>query len=90
MDNVETAIIASSLETIDRIGLTQQRFQVKEIQDVRSTKVNAVMIRAKDLLLDMVNTGDAATKTVIEGQKRANRWHSKELPRPNMWVKCGI
>ena len=30
MDNVETAIIASSLETIDRIGLAQQRFRLKK------------------------------------------------------------
>ncbi len=66
MDNVETAIIASSLETIDRIGPCQAKITVSEIQDVRSTKVNAVIDRAKDLLLDMVNSGDAATKTVIE------------------------
>ena len=66
MDNVETAIIASSLETIDRIGPCAAKITVKEIQDVRSTKVNAVIDRAKDLLLVMVNSGDAATKTVIE------------------------
>tara|TARA_B100001094_G_C18185656_1_gene803619 strand:- start:781 stop:2007 length:1227 start_codon:yes stop_codon:yes gene_type:complete len=66
MDNVETAIIASSLETIDRIGPCAAKISVKEIQDVRSTKVNAVIDRAKDLLLVMVNSGDAATKTVIE------------------------
>ena len=30
MDNVETAIIASSLETIDRIGPAQQRFRLKK------------------------------------------------------------
>ena len=66
MDNVETAIIASSLETIDRIGPCAAKIVVTEIQDVRSTKVNAVIDRAKDLLLVMVNSGDAATKTVIE------------------------
>lgn len=66
MDNVETAIIASSLETIDRIGPCAAKITVSEIQDVRSTKVNAVIDRAKDLLLVMVNSGDAATKTVIE------------------------
>ena len=66
MDNVETAIIASSLETIDRIGPCAAKIVVTEIQDVRSTKVNAVIDRAKDLLLEMVNSGDAATKTVIE------------------------
>ena len=51
MDNVETAIIASSLETIDRIGPCAAKISVTEIQDVRSTKVNAVIDRAKDLLL---------------------------------------
>ena len=66
MDNVETAIIASSLETIDRVGPCAAKITVVEIQDVRSTKVNAVIDRAKDLLLTMVNSGDAATKTVIE------------------------
>ena len=35
MDNVETAIIASSLETIDRIGPCAAKIVVKEIQDVR-------------------------------------------------------
>ena len=51
MDNVETAIIASSLETIDRIGPCAAKIKVTEIQDVRSTKVNAVIDRAKDCLL---------------------------------------
>ena len=36
MDNVETAIIASSLETIDRIGPCAAKITVKEIQDVRN------------------------------------------------------
>jgi len=66
MDNVETAIIGSALETIDRIGPCQSKIQVVEIQDVRQTKRNSVVERAKDLLLDMVNTGQAASKTVIE------------------------
>jgi len=66
MDNVETAIIASSLETIDRVGPCQAKITVSEIQDVRSTKRNIVIDRAKSLLLEMVNTGDAASKTVIE------------------------
>ena len=66
MDNVETAIIASSLETIDRVGPCQAKITVSEIQDVRSTKRTIVIDRAKSLLLEMVNSGDAASKTVIE------------------------
>ena len=66
MDNVETAIIASSLETIDRIGPCQSKIVVAEIQDIRSTKRTVVVDRAKELLLTLVNSGEAASKTVIE------------------------
>ena len=66
MDNVETAIIASALETIDRIGPCQAKITVLEIQDVRATKRTAVVDRAKELLLNLVNSGEAASKTVIE------------------------
>jgi DNA primase len=66
MDNVETAIIASSLETIDRIGPCDAVITVVEISDVRATKRNSVVERAKELLLHLVNSGEAATKTVVE------------------------
>lgn len=66
MDNVETAIIASALETIDRIGPCAAVIKVIDIQDVRATKRTAVVDRAKELLLRLVNSGEAASKTVIE------------------------
>ncbi len=66
MDNVETAIIASALETIDRIGPCAAVIKVIDIQDVRATKRTAVVDRAKELLLSLVNSGEAASKTVIE------------------------
>ena len=66
LDNVETAIIASSLETIDRIGPCNAKISVVEIQDIRATKRTAVVDRAKELLLNLVNSGEAASKTIIE------------------------
>ena len=66
MDNVETAIIASALETIDRIGPCAAVIKVIDIQDVRATKRTTVVDRAKELLLSLVNSGEAASKTVIE------------------------
>ena len=66
MDNVETAIIGSALETIDRIGPCQAKISVVEISDVRATKRTAVVDRAKELLLALVNSGEAASKTVVE------------------------
>jgi len=66
LDNVETAIIASSLETIDRIGPCTAKISVMEIQDIRATKRTIVVDRAKQLLLDLVNSSESASKTVIE------------------------
>ena len=66
LDNVETAIIASALETIDRIGPCNAIIKVLEIQDIRATKRTAVVDRAKELLLNLVNSGEAASKTIIE------------------------
>ena len=66
LDNVETAIIASALETIDRIGPCSAKIKVTEILDIRATKRTAVVDRAKELLLSLVNSGEAASKTVIE------------------------
>jgi DNA primase len=66
LDNVETAIIASALETIDRIGPCSAKISVVAIQDIRATKRTAVVDRAKELLLSLVNSGEAASKTVIE------------------------
>jgi DNA primase len=40
--------------------------KVIDIQDVRATKRTAVVDRAKELLLRLVNSGEAASKTVIE------------------------
>ena len=66
MDNVETAIIASSLETIDRIGPCNAIIRVTDIHDIRAVKRTNVVDRAKELLLKMVSSGSATSKTVIE------------------------
>ena len=66
MDNVETAIIASSLETIDRIGPCNAIIKVTSIHDIRAVKRTTVVDRAKQLLLEMVSSGSATSKTVIE------------------------
>ena len=45
LDNVETAIIGSALETIDRIGPCNAIIKVLEIRDIRATKRTAVVER---------------------------------------------
>ena len=55
LDKVETAILAASLETIDRVGPCNARIDVTTIEDVRKSKRNYVVDRAKIILTTMVD-----------------------------------
>ncbi|MBU4242215.1 MAG: DNA primase [Nanoarchaeota archaeon] len=50
LDKEETVIIAAALETMQRIGPCNARVRVEKIEDVRITKRNYVIERAKELL----------------------------------------
>lgn len=50
LDKAETAIIAAAIETIDKIGPTDAKVTVKQIEDVRGSKRDYIMERAKKLL----------------------------------------
>ncbi len=66
MDNVETAIIAAAISTIERIGPCNSKIVIQEIQDVRATKRTQVVELAKDLLLRLVSTSSSTSKSVID------------------------
>ena len=55
LDQVETVLIASSLETIDRVGPCKANIRVLGIEDVRVIKREKVVERAKELLNDMIS-----------------------------------
>jgi len=52
LDRVETAILAASLETIERVGPCRASVTVTELEDVRSAKRREVVERATELLAD--------------------------------------
>ncbi len=54
MGKSETAIIAASLETIERVGPCDAKIKVTNIEDVRVAKRNFILDRAKDLLKGLV------------------------------------
>ena len=54
LDQVETVLIASSLETIDRVGPCKASIRVLGIEDVRVIKREKVVERAKELLNDLI------------------------------------
>lgn len=53
LDSTETALLAASLETIERVGPTGADIRVKEIDDRRNTKRDYIVKRAKQLLSEM-------------------------------------
>ena len=56
LDASETALIAASLETIDKIGPADAKVVIKLIEDVRSQKRNFVIKRAKTLLSKLIES----------------------------------
>ncbi|MAE42377.1 hypothetical protein CMO93_01285 [Candidatus Woesearchaeota archaeon] len=55
LDKSETAIIAAALEIIQRIGPCNAKIQTKSIEDVRVSKRNFVIERAKELLKNLMS-----------------------------------
>ncbi|MFH1289977.1 MAG: DNA primase DnaG [Nanoarchaeota archaeon] len=50
MDKSATTLIAAALETIDRIGPTEAEIEIAKIEDVRSSKRDYILERAKKLM----------------------------------------
>ncbi len=55
LDKAETAIIGAAIETTQRIGPCNSKIFVENIEDVRITKRDFVIERAKELLKDLTN-----------------------------------
>lgn len=66
LDMAETAIVASSLETIQRVGPCNAKLTVKLVEDVRVTKREYVVDRAKELLKGMIDKGPDSTELMEE------------------------
>jgi DNA primase len=50
LDQVETAILASALETVDRIGPCRAKIEIVSVEDIRISKRQKVVERAKEIL----------------------------------------
>jgi|TARA_B100000809_G_scaffold24957_1_gene21867 DNA primase len=66
IDQVSTAVIGAALETIDRIGPCKAVIKVKKIENIISVKKDTVIDRAKELLLDIVNSGADESKNILD------------------------
>ncbi len=54
LDKVETAILAASLETIDRVGPCVAHVEVTKVEDIRATKRRRITERAKEIMREVI------------------------------------
>jgi len=73
LDASETAMIAATLETIDRVGPCKAEIELLSVEDMRSEKRKYVVDKAKDILKGLVESGMPDTDTLSEEIKEAVR-----------------
>ncbi len=66
LDQVSTAVIGAALETIERIGPCKSSIKIKQIENIRSAKRGHVIDRAKQLLVNLVNSGTDESKNILD------------------------
>jgi DNA primase len=71
LDSVETAILASALETIDRVGPCKAKVKILGIDDVRVRKRKTIIDRAKELLTEMMQDSKNVSSSIAESVKEA-------------------
>ncbi len=70
LDLVETSILAAAFETIDRVGPCKANIGIEEIKDVRESKRNRIVERAKELLSETVEDSKVPTGNLTESVRQ--------------------
>ncbi|HJH32193.1 MAG TPA: DNA primase [Methanosarcinaceae archaeon] len=91
LDKVETSILAASLETIDRVGPCSAKIEVINVEDVRATKRQQIVDRAKFILTDMFDINLPESQEIADEVRQSVRieemeyYGKKKIPcGPNM------
>jgi 5S rRNA maturation endonuclease (ribonuclease M5) len=73
LDRAETAILAASLETIDRVGPCVARVMVASIEDIRVSKRRKIVERAKEILIDRFEDGTIDSDELLDDVRQSLR-----------------
>jgi DNA primase len=71
LDQVETAILASGLETVDRIGPCRAKIEIISVDDIRITKRQKVVERAKEILSRLQEDSKGVGVDLTEAVRKA-------------------
>jgi len=73
LNSSETALIAATLETIDRIGPCTAAVKLEKVEDVMEDKRSAVISKAQEILKTMMETSEPNIEEVSEQIKESVR-----------------
>ncbi|MEI7433014.1 MAG: DNA primase DnaG [Methanomicrobiales archaeon] len=73
LDRAETAILAASLETIDRVGPCVAHVTVESIEDIRVVKRKIIVERAKELLTGYFNDASIDSYELLDDVRESIR-----------------
>jgi DNA primase len=73
LDRAETAILAASLETIDRVGPCVAHVAVNSIEDIRVSKRKKIVERAKEILVERFEDGTIDSDELLDDVRQTMR-----------------
>ncbi|HNX18035.1 MAG TPA: DNA primase DnaG [Methanoregula sp.] len=73
LDRAETAILAASLETIDRVGPCVAHVEVSSIEDIRVSKRRKIVERAKEILVERFEDGAIDSDELLDDVRQTMR-----------------
>jgi len=88
LDQSETTLIAAAIETIERIGPCDSTIEIERIEDVRGSKRDYILTRAKKLMQEIEGTTDSRiiSKEIKDATRMAeiNSYGDENLPSGDM------
>ena len=73
LDRAETAILAASLETIDRVGPCVAHVTVDSVEDIRVSKRRLIVERAKEILIERFDEGTIDSDDLLDDVRQSLR-----------------
>lgn len=84
LDQSETTLIAAAIETIERIGPSDSQIEIERIEDVRGSKRDYILERAKKLMQGIEGSSDSReiSNAIKDAAKTANvqEYGDEKLP----------
>jgi len=88
LDQSETTLIAAAIETIERMGPSDSQIEVERIEDVRGSKRDYILERAKKLMSEIKGSTDSReiSNEIKDSAKTANiqEYGKEKLPCGNL------